>query len=145
MLIGAKGKDALQGGDGNDKISGGYGNDSLLGRAGHDIFVVDTKLGTAKTNRKVNFDTIKDFTSGQDKIWLDNKIFTKLGKGSEASPGKLNSKFFSIDKAKDDYLIYNKKTGVLSYDADGSGSKAAIDIAQLSKNLKLSYKDFLIV
>ena len=51
-----------------------------------------------------------------DTIWLDNKIFKKLGsKGSEKNPATLKSSFFKIgDKAtdRDDYLIYNKKHGV---------------------------------
>ncbi|AWM86186.1 hypothetical protein C4E04_05155 [Microvirga sp. 17 mud 1-3] len=139
----------LVGGAGNDKFYGGYGNDKLTGLGGADVFVFNTKLGTAKTDRKVNFDTITDFKPREDKIWLDNKIFTKLGKkGTEASPAKLNKKFFKFGtKAgdKDDYVIYDKKTGILSYDADGSGAKAAIEIAKLAKNLKLTYHDFAIV
>jgi 16S rRNA U516 pseudouridylate synthase RsuA-like enzyme len=60
----------------------------------------------------------------------------------------LNKEFFVTGtkaREKDDYLIYNKKTGVLSYDADGSGSKEAVEFAQLSKNLKLTYKDFFVI
>lgn len=56
--------------------------------------------------------------------------------------------FFVVgDKAKDsdDYLIYNKKTGKLSYDVDGSGSKAAVEIATLSKKLAMTYKDFFVI
>ncbi|MGO4574274.1 calcium-binding protein, partial [Microvirga sp. 2TAF3] len=56
--------------------------------------------------------------------------------------------FFTIgDKAKDkdDYLIYNKKTGVLSYDADGSGKGTAVEIAKLSKNLKMTAADFFVI
>ncbi|WP_157961302.1 calcium-binding protein [Microvirga flavescens] len=149
VLRGLAGKDTLSGGDGDDRIYGGYGNDLLTGDAGKDIFVFDAKLGTSKTDRKVNFDTITDFKVGQDKIWLENKIFTKLGKkGSETKPLALAKKYFAVgDKAKDDddYILYNKKTGILSYDPDGNGSKPAIEIAKLSKNLKLTNKDFFIV
>ena len=46
---------------------------------------------------------------------------------------------------RDDYLIYNKKTGVLYYDADGSGSAKQVEIAKLSKNLKMNEKDFFVI
>lgn len=83
-----------------------------------------------------------------DTIWLDNAVFKKLGKGSLTKKGKLNKEFFVIDtkaKEKDDYLVYNKKTGLLSYDSDGSGSKKAIEVVTLTKNLKLTSADFLII
>ncbi len=143
------GRDTLDGGTGDDRLYGGYGNDRLIGGNGHDVFVFNTKLGTAKTDRKVNFDKVVDFNVKDDSLWLDNAIFKKLGKkGSEDHPAKLSKGFFTIgDHAQDsnDYLIYNKKTGILSYDADGSGSKAAVEFAQLSKNLKLTYKDFFVI
>ena len=44
-----------------------------------------------------------------------------------------------------DFLIYNKKTGVLSYDKDGSGKAQAVEIAILSKNLKMTYLDFMVI
>jgi Ca2+-binding RTX toxin-like protein len=154
-LTGTKGKDLLRGGAGSDVIKGGYSNDTLLGDGGQDFFVFNTKLGTSKTDRKVNIDTIKDFKVVDDSIWLDDKIFKnpalkKLGKGaSEANPKQLTSKFFKIgDKAKDknDYIVYNKKTGVLSYDADGSGFKyKAVEFAKIGKNLALTSKDFFII
>lgn len=148
-LNGTKGKDNLTGGTGNDKFYAGYGNDTLNGLGGADVFVFNAKLGTHKTDRKVNFDKITDFKPGEDKIWLDNAIFKKLGKaGTELAPAALNKKFFKVGtKAgdKNDYLIYDKKTGILSYDADGSGAKEAIEIAKLSAKLKLSYLDFAIV
>ena len=100
-------------------------------------------------SKSANRDAISDFSAKDDSLWLDNKIFTKLGKaGSVTKPAALNKGFFALDKAKDtnDYLIYNRKTGVLSYDADGSGAKVkAVEIAVLKKNLALTYKDFFVI
>jgi Ca2+-binding RTX toxin-like protein len=146
-IDGTKGKDVLTGTAGQDRIYGGYGNDKLTGGAGADVFVFNSKLGTSKTDRKVNFDTITDFSAKDDTICLDNRYFTKLGKGTESVPGSLNKKFFymgSEANAKSHYVLYNKKTGILSYDQDGSGAKAAVEIAKMGKNLKLAISDFLV-
>ena len=89
-----------------------------------------------------------DFNVKDDTIWLDNAIFTKFGQGTEGTPRKLNKAYFKIgDKAQDknDYVLYNNKTGVPSYDADGSGKGKAVEIAELSKNLKMTYHDVFIV
>ena len=149
VFKGGGGRDTLGGGLGNDVLWGGYGNDVLSGGDGKDIFVFASKLGTAKTDRKVNFDKITDFNVKHDTIWLDNAVFTKLGKkGTEARPVKIKKAFFTIGskaKDKDDYLIYNNKTGVLSYDKDGSGKAKAVEIAQLSKKLKMTYLDFMVI
>jgi Ca2+-binding RTX toxin-like protein len=145
---GGGGHDTVVGGSGDDVIDGNSGNDILYGNAGSDAFVFSYKLGTPSTDRKVNFDTIKDFSVTSDSLWLDNAIFRKLGSGTSSDPAQLNKEFFVTGtkaREKDDYLIYNKKTGVLSYDADGSGSKEAVEFAQLSKNLKLTYKDFFVI
>jgi Ca2+-binding RTX toxin-like protein len=148
VVNGTSGKDVLTGASGADRLNGFSGNDTLTGGAGKDFFIFDSKLGSSKTDRKVNFDRITDFSVKDDTIWLDNKVFKKLGKGTEANPGKLNKGFFVVgDKAKDenDYLVYNKKTGVLSYDADGSGKGQALEFAQFSKNPGLKSTDFFIV
>ena len=96
----------------------------------------------------MNFDRITDFNVKDDGFHLDNAIFKKLGSGSEAKPKQLSKSFFTIgDKAKDknDYIVYNLKTGVLSYDADGSGKGKAVEFAQLSRNLKMNEKDFFVI
>ncbi|WP_201837952.1 M10 family metallopeptidase C-terminal domain-containing protein [Microvirga zambiensis] len=140
--IGGNGNDTLIGNSAANRLSGGKGKDTLTGLGGRDSFVVNTKLDKSR-------DTITDFSVRDDTIWLDNSIFKKLGsKGSEKSPAKLKAAFFKIGtKAtdKDDYVIYNKKTGVLSYDADGSGKGKAIDFAMLKKNLALKYDDFAVI
>ena len=142
---GGQGDDQLYGHGGKDRLNGLEGNDYLVGGQGKDAFIFSTMLGTHQTNRQVNFDTIADFSVKDDTIWLANAVFTKLGKKA----GTLNKDFFvsgTRPKDKKDCLIYNKKTGVLSYDADGSGTKSkAVEFAQLKKNLKLTHNDFVVI
>ncbi|MGO4388317.1 hypothetical protein AB4Y85_12325 [Microvirga sp. 2YAF29] len=150
-VIGGKGKDILAGTSGKDKLNGLSGNDILTGGAGTDVFVFNTILGKGTNkenlNKKVNYDTITDFKPGEDKIWLDNKIFKKLdAKGSEYAPASLNKKFFKLGKAKDkdDYLTY--KNGVVYYDADGKDTKfKAVEIIKIANKAALSAADFLII
>jgi serralysin len=137
-LYGASGNDIIKGGRGNDVLYGGAGKDVLYGESGRDFFVFDTKL-----NKKTNVDTIRGFSVKDDAIRLENKVFTKVGKG-----GKLKSDAFWTGKAArdaSDRVIYDKGSGALSYDADGSGYSSAIKFAQLSKSLKLSASDFYVV
>lgn len=144
VLKGGRFKDTFNGAGGNDRLWGGLGNDVLKGSSGRDIFVFDTKANT-----KANKDKIADFKVKDDTFWLDNAVFTKLGrKGSEAQPSKLSKSYFALETAKDrnDHIIYSKKKGVLSYDADGSGTKyKAVEIATLSKNLKMTHSDFYVI
>ena len=140
---GGTGNDRINTGAGNDWLGGGIGNDILTGGKGKDAFVFATKL-----NKKTNLDKVVDFNVKDDAFYLDNAIFKKLGKGTEASPGKLKAGLLAIsDKAKDknDYLVYDNKKGVLYYDEDGSGGKAAVAFATLGKNLKMTVKDFFII
>src|SRR4029079_13974062 len=92
----------------------------LVAFAGKDTFVFDTKPS------KAAMDTISDFSVKSDSIWLDNAVFKKLGKaGTKTKPAQLKKDFFvkgSEAKDKNDYLVYDKKKGLLSYDADGSGT-----------------------
>ncbi|MCB8819731.1 cadherin domain-containing protein [Microvirga rosea] len=143
VVKGGKANDVIKGNAGNDVLWGGLGKDTLYGGTGKDVFVFNTKL-----DKKTNLDKIADFNVKDDTLWLDNAIFKKLGKGSEASPGKLNKGFFTIGtqaKDKNDFLIYDDKKGVLFYDADGSGAGKAIEIATLSKKLKMTADDFKII
>jgi Ca2+-binding RTX toxin-like protein len=141
--VGGTADDTIKGGSGSDKLYGGLGRDVLTGGKGKDAFIFNTKAS------KTNVDKITDFSVKDDSIHLDNKYFSKLGKkGTEKSPGKLNKDFFTIgSKAKDknDYVVYDNKKGVLYYDADGSGKGKAVEIAILSKNLKMTAADFFVV
>jgi len=142
-IIGNADRNTLKGQGGNDKLLGGKGKDVLVGGKGKDVFVFDTKPGSG------NVDAITDFDVKNDSIWLDNAVFTKIGKaGSEAKPAHLKKSFFVIsDKAKDanDHIIYDKASGSLFYDVDGSGSRTAVEFARLKPNLALTHKDFFVI
>lgn len=141
-LSGGGGNDTLSGGVGNDTLYGGVGKDALSGGAGRDIFVFNTK-----PSKTTNLDRITDFNVKEDRIWIDNALLKKLGQGTASNPVKLNKNFFSLGTAKDDndYVIYNKDTGVLYLDMDGSGPAKAVEIAILKKGLNLTYSHFFIV
>ncbi|MEE1658135.1 Ig-like domain-containing protein [Microvirga sp. CF3062] len=143
-IIGSSSADILRGGSGRDALWGGLGNDQLTGGSGKDIFVFDSKA-----NKSTNKDKIVDFNVKDDSLWLDNMVFTKIGKfGSKMKPVQLKKDFFvagSAAKDKNDYLIYDSKKGMLSYDADGSGKGKAVEIATLSKKLAMTYKDFFVI
>ncbi|WP_404287245.1 cadherin domain-containing protein [Microvirga sp. RSM25] len=162
LVKGDAGNDKAYGGSGNDKLYGGKGNDLLKGDADDDILYgeagndqlysgkgKDVFVFNQKPSKTANLDKIMDFNVADDTIWLENKIFTKLGKaGSEALPAALNAvSFVTGSKAKDskDYTIYDKKKGILYYDADGTGKSAAVEIATIKKGLKLTFDDFKII
>jgi Ca2+-binding RTX toxin-like protein len=129
---------AVTGNAAANKINGGLGNDQLTGGLGKDSFVFDTKL-----NAKSNKDKILDWNTKDDTIRLENKIFTKLKK-----TGTLKKDYFVLgSKAKDknDFIGYNKKTGDLWYDTNGSGKGGQVVFANIGKNKKIFHDDFVII
>ncbi len=144
ILNGKGGNDVIRGNGGDDTLSGGAGKDTLDGGAGKDIFVFDAKLAkTNKLNKKQNLDKVLDFVVADDTIHLAKSVFSKITKKGVLKKGE----FFigSAAHDRDDRVIYNKKTGALSYDADGNGAKEAIQFATLAKNLKLTNLDLFVV
>ena len=117
------GSDTLTGGDGADVLYGGRGTDTLSGGDGEDTYVFDTQLANT------NIDTIQDFLTSEDIFQLDNDIFSSLDLGQLDS-----NAFYSGTSAvdADTRIIYNSNTGALLYDADGTGSTAAVQFATLS-------------
>ncbi len=143
ILSGGAGNDVLNGMEGHDRLVGGAGKDVLTGGTGKDIFVFDTR-----PNARTNVDRIVDFRSQDDSFQLDNKVFTKLGSGTPSKPKKFKADMFvNGKKAQDpeDRIVYDRKTGSLYYDQDGTGSKAQVKIATLGNKAKLYYHDFFVI
>lgn len=131
---------SLYGNAGNNLINGKGGIDFLRGLAGNDTFLFDTALGAG------NIDRIVDFSSADDTIRLDQTIFTQLGLGAlnPAAYKDIGDPGAVVDAT--DRILYNDDTGVLSYDADGSGAIAARSIAILvNKPATLTPADFFVV
>jgi Ca2+-binding RTX toxin-like protein len=140
-LTGTAAADSISGRGGDDRLFGKGGNDILSGGAGRDKFVFDTKPGTG------NVDEIADFQLGTDRIYLDNSIFAKLGAGSLSAPRVLNASYFESGAVNDsnDFVIYNRSTGALFYDANGSSSGAPVKIAEVDAGLNLQFDDVFVV
>lgn len=133
-LNGRGGLDTLKGGAGNDTLDGKQDNDTLTGGAGNDIFKF-TVNGPA--------DKITDFNVTNDTIQLENGIFNAL-----TATGVLAADQFKVGaKAADanDFVIYNKTSGTLLYDADGNGASAAVQITTVGTGLNLTNADIVVI
>jgi Ca2+-binding RTX toxin-like protein len=142
ILTGLAGADTLSGGGGNDVLIGGGGNDSLTGGAGADQFMFGT-LPTAG-----NVDRIADFSSGTDRIRLDDDVFTAFDAGVRTT--LLPGQFFAGDAATqahdtDDRIVYDTASGALYYDGDGLDGAASVRFAVLAAAPLLGAADFTIV
>lgn len=133
-LKGNAGNDILKGGSGNDLLFGGTGSDILTGGSGWDRFYFDKRpFGS-------DIDRIRDFNVKDDTIYLDDDAFG-LKKGA------LSKAVFRLGAdAKDstDRIVYDKATGALYFDPDGSGATEKIKLATLAKKLALTVADFIV-
>ena len=137
-LTGDVHENLIIGGAGNDVLNGGGATDRLRGDVGSDAFVFDSAL-----NGLSNVDLILDYSVADDRIWLDDGIFTALTAG-----GALSAAAFHIGGAAgtaDHRIIYNATTGTLLYDADGAGGAAAIAFAHVSAGLAMTAAEFLVI
>ncbi|WP_445630825.1 beta strand repeat-containing protein [Nostoc sp. DSM 114167] len=155
ILIGNTGANTLSGGDGNDNLFGGSGNDSLLGGVGNDSLFggigKDTLTGGAGQDslyltdtRTGGYDTITDFTVGDDTIFISKAEFGL----TQSQDTTLDSGLFrlgTIATAASDRFIYNQSTGNLFFDKDGLGGTAQVQIAQLSNHAQLSSANITVI
>ena len=139
----------LVGMGGDDIFDSGSSNDTLTGGDGYDTYIFSSGIKGSK-----NVDTIKDFVSGEDKIYLNADIFTKLASalgvtdGSEPVSISDGDFFLSAPKVKatsaTSYILYDSNTGRVYYDADGNGKGAADWFITLTGHPELTANDFYI-
>jgi len=142
-LRGGSGADTLSGGLAVDTLAGGLGRDLLTGGEGGDVFVFDHKPGS------LDWDTLADFEGAGvpdgDVLQLSHAIFSTLAVGA-LSATAFQSGLVNVANNAGTRIVYNQSSGELFYDADGSGSGAALKLAVLANHPSaLSADDFLIV
>lgn len=132
--IGNASDNVMIGNTGNDFFNGLGGSNTMTGGAGYDQFVFSTALSG-------NVETITDFTPNVDRMLFDHTIFTAVG-----ATGSLASTAFTTGaETAATRFVYDTTTGFVSYDADGSGSGAAVHFATLTGHPSVTAADFLIV
>ena len=141
-FTGNSGANTFDGRGGNDTLSGGGGNDTLTGGTGNDFFVFDTAPGAG------NIERITDFSSAPDQLQFENAIFTAIGGAGTFAAG--DGRFWAAAGATsghdgNDRVVYNVSTGNLYYDADGSGSGAAILVATFQGNPTIAATDITVI
>ncbi|MBL0320343.1 MAG: M10 family metallopeptidase C-terminal domain-containing protein [Alphaproteobacteria bacterium] len=77
-IYGEDGDDFLRGGKDNDTIIGGTGNDTIYGDAGNDLLTGGTGADRFYFDAQSGADTIADFQSGQDAIYMVASVYSSV-------------------------------------------------------------------
>jgi hypothetical protein len=125
-------RDWINAGAGNDTIRAGAGNDYIIGGLGNDYIESGTGMDTIiyyETNE--GQDTYTDFTSGTDCLAFrgntsGGSTFFNFAPGTSLTPGSNFITSGTPGTAGPTFIFIGN---VLSYDADGSGGGAAVNIA----------------
>ncbi len=141
-LFGFAGDDTLSGQGGNDSLRGGLGRDTLTGGTGADQFVFNTTL-----NAISNRDVISDFRADEgDMIAISASVLRDLAEIGALPEGAFRAAAGTVRaRDEDDLLLYSTTSGLLSFDPDGSGARAAIAVALLRGAPTLAADDILII
>ncbi len=134
LIVGNEAVNTIIGGGGNDILVGMGGRDTLTGGAGKDTFLF-TQPGDG-------IDTITDFNVTDDTLSVMEGFSPSL-----TASGSITATQFTIGSAATTSahrFIYNRTTGALFFDADGSGAGAAVQLAILQGNPQLTESDIFV-
>lgn len=131
-----EGLDSLNGGAGDDYLYADAGNDTMTGGSGADFFEFGADLAAD------NVDTITDYTSADDSLFLSGALFGFAAGAMDATAFKrIGSGGSAVDSS--DRFLYDQTLGKLYFDADGSGTAhVRVLFAVLSTHAVLSGAEF---
>jgi Ca2+-binding RTX toxin-like protein len=140
-LNGLAGNDTLNGGAGNDTLNGGSGSDLLTGGIGSDSFRLADAPGAT------NIDRITDFALG-DRILISGSAYTGLTLGAVTA-----TQFIEVRSTRGPVvsataatrLIFDRDTGNLFHDPDGTGTRSIQQILSTTNGYRLASTDFTVV
>jgi Ca2+-binding RTX toxin-like protein len=135
ILVGHGGDDRLSGDGGNDQLIGGMGRDHMAGGAGYDRFFY--------RHSREGGDRIVDFSVLSDWFVISASGFNGLRSGGILERDQFCRGEVALDRR--DRFIYSPQTGMLSFDADGSGIGQSVEIARLPRTLALAHHHFYLV
>ena len=123
----------MKGGDGDDVLMGN-GSGQLFGGKGDDIFFFVDPAGGA--------DRARGFSVKDDVVGLSPELFA-----IDVPVGYLGKAYFRVGTAAQtptEVVLYDKKSGALQVDPDGSGAIAPFQVAILPDHLKLKAHDIIV-
>jgi Ca2+-binding RTX toxin-like protein len=140
-LNGLAGNDTLNGGAGNDTLNGGSGSDQLTGGIGTDSFLLADAPGAT------NIDRITDFALG-DRLLISGSAYTGLTLGAVTA-----TQFIEVRSRRERVvsataatrLIFDRDTGNLFHDPDGTGTQSIQQILSTTNGYRLARTDFTVV
>jgi len=139
LIVSGGGDDFLSGGDGNDTLISGRGYDELIGGDGNDVFVFNDATGEVS-----NTDLIMDFDTDHDVFHLVQEDFSAL-----EGYGPLSEQAFHLGtsaQTESHHIIYDRSSGELYYDVDGSREDyAPVLIAIIDNHADLRASNFFVV
>ncbi len=139
-INGGRRQDMLDGGNGDDRLIGGAGSDTMTGGAGNDAFRYEARNQAP--------DSITDFSSSaannDDYFEFAAADFGGLPTGI-LDAARFQSSDAATAQSADVRFFFETDTGILRYDEDGQGGKAAMIIATLQPGATMTFDDIFLI
>jgi Ca2+-binding RTX toxin-like protein len=145
VVDGVESGDLLRGGAGNNTLLGTINKDFIYGGAGSDTMTGGLGADTFKyLSSTEGGDTITDFLAGVDKLQVTGTGFGNLAAGALNGANFVSGAAPTATAAAPQFL-YNSTSGVLSFDADGTGGGVAVNLVTLVGHPALVSTDIVVV